>query len=222
MSSLPRTQPFLSSWKNGKPIKSSSVVQEKKILIWGPGRSGTTALAKIISGFGYTLDRGANASEVLESKFLNECLKSGDIDFALDYLMGLSDNNEKLVVKAPLLRAHPMLLERLSRNFAHIVSFRNPLAIAFRNYDYSSDFAKYFKSSIDETIRSEWTCRRLSAKGASVLSANYDILRAYPTECLVEAARTLGVCEPTGEILERQEKELASSFAIYNKKHVIT
>lgn len=199
-------------------MRFASVVEKRNVLVWGPGRSGTTALAKLISRLGFSLDHDALNTNVLESSHLIGILKNGDQNLAFDYITGLCEKHANLVVKVPLLRAFPLLLERLSNNFAHIATLRNPLAIALRNYDYNTDFAPYYKSSIDECVRTEWTCRKLSTQGASVLTANYDILRAYPTESLVEAARVIGAPELTESAIKDIVMDLGASFASYNDR----
>lgn len=223
MSNINRsTQASFILWVNGKPLFNPGAITSpppKKLLVWGPGRSGTTAVVSILSSLGFELGQLAERSSVLENVHIVNALKSCDIDLAYELILNESDDFESFAIKAPILRAYPELLFKLSSHWGNIVLFRNPLSVALRNYGGTDDFAGYYKAAISESVRTEWTLRKLSSQHAFAISCNYDILCNDHACSIKEVAKLLGMVEPSSEFLNACLERLSNSFVKYNEVH---
>lgn len=219
---LPSTQSSFVLWVNGKPLFNPGEIislSKKRLLIWGPGRSGTTAIISILSSLGFNVGLDVERSSVLENVHLVQALKANDINFAHDLILKESEGFESFAIKVPLLRAHPELLLKLSGCWGNIAVFRNPLAVALRNYAGTDDFAIYYKRAISEAVRTEWMLRKISSQGAFAISCNYDILRNNPFDSIKELAQLLGMAEPSCVDLRACCERLGESFNRYNEVH---
>jgi hypothetical protein len=193
----------------------------RRVLVTGLGRGGTTAIASLLHWAGYNLSGDAPTDLVyFEDERLRAFLLEGQVDQLEAELNARAERYPLVAWKDPKLYGArgAELLQRLPEDWMVIVVFRDPVAIARRR---TVTDGVEFRESMPHVLRfmgklSEFA--EAAAKSRRVCYVSYEKLVTEPVSTITEIFRYLGV-EPGqdvasylwGKMRQSQEQYLAGT-----------